>query len=273
MEENQERKTNTNLPDILVSHPADLLDVGSALGDTLEGVTAENELVLLGSGDGNLNTGLHDDLANDLLANEVSGKPRVSTISLFPTNNQLPCPPHLPFSLGGGSFAVRVLDVPDLNLEKVGLLVLLNVDVDGEMRVDVAHLVLEALGDTDDQVVDEGSDCSESSDVLAVSVVDLDADDTGLGHGEGDRQVAEVLDELAYFITSSVRISISPLGSLSGSLCSPRGPSTVTILDLIETLTVAPARQHSPSLTAVSAFPIATPGTVCCSETRREGPR
>ena len=103
--------------------------------------------------------------------------------------------------------AGAVLDVPDLNLEEVGLLVLLDVDVDGEMRVDVAHLVLEALGNTNDQVVDEGSDGSESSDVLAVSVVNLDADNTGLGRGEGDRQVAEVLHELACLVTFSVRNS------------------------------------------------------------------
>ena len=100
-----------------------------------------------------------------------------------------------------------MLDVPDLNLEQVGLLALLDVDVDGEMRIDVAHLVLESLSNTNDQVVDEGSDGSESSDVLAVSVVDLDADDTRLEHGEGDRQVAEVLDELACFIIFSVRHS------------------------------------------------------------------
>ncbi len=139
--------------------------------------------------------------------------------------------------------AGAVLDVPDLNLEQVGLLVLLDVDVDGEMRVDVAHLVLETLGHTNDQVVDEGSDGSESSDVLAVSVVNLDADDTRLGRGEGDRQVAEVLDELACFIIFSVRYSHLFAGFCVSDLCSPRGPSTVTILDLIETLTAAPACQ------------------------------
>lgn len=44
-------------------------------------------------------------------------------------------------------------EVSDLNLEAVGVLVLLDVDVDGKMGIDVSHLVLEALGDTDDQVV------------------------------------------------------------------------------------------------------------------------
>lgn len=51
-------------------------------------------------------------------------------------------------------------EVTDLDLKQTSILVLLEVDVDREMGIDVAHLVLEALGDTDDQVVDEGADCS-----------------------------------------------------------------------------------------------------------------
>lgn len=66
------------------------------------------------------------------------------------------------------------------------------------MGVDVSHLVLEALRDTDDQVVDVGSDGSEGSDVLARAVVDLDADDILLWLGEVDSQMAQVLGELAY---------------------------------------------------------------------------
>jgi hypothetical protein len=50
--------------------------------------------------------------------------------------------------------------VTDFHLEEPSLLVLLDIDVDGEMGIDVTHLVLEALGDADDQVVDEGTDCS-----------------------------------------------------------------------------------------------------------------
>jgi hypothetical protein len=61
--------------------------------------------------------------------------------------------------------------VPDLNLKQASLRVLVNVDIDGEMCVDVSHLVLKALGNTDDQVVDEGSDGSESSNVLSSAVV------------------------------------------------------------------------------------------------------
>lgn len=106
-------QTVQELSDILVANTADLLDVGGALGDVLEAVSGELELVLDVLGGLDVDTGPHVDPSDDLLANEVS----------------------------------------DLNLEAVGLLVLLDVDVDGKMGIDVSHLVLEALGDTDDQVV------------------------------------------------------------------------------------------------------------------------
>lgn len=106
-------QTVQELSDILVADTADLLDVGGALGDVLDAVSGELELVLDVLGSLDVDAGPHVDPSDDLLANEVS----------------------------------------DLNLEAVGLLVLLDVDVDGEMGIDVSHLVLEALGDTDDQVV------------------------------------------------------------------------------------------------------------------------
>lgn len=90
------------------------------------------------------------------------------------------------------------LIIPDLNLVQVGLAVLLDVDVDGEMCVDVAHLVLEAAGNTDDQVVDDSADSSESSDSLAGTVVQLNRDDVLLGAAEGDSDVRQVLRELAW---------------------------------------------------------------------------
>ena len=89
------------------------------------------------------------------------------------------------------------VNVPDLNLKQTSLVVLVNIDVDWEMCVDVSHLVLEALGDTDDQVVDEGSDGSEGSNVLSRAVVEFDVDDILLGVREVDRQVVQVLRELA----------------------------------------------------------------------------
>lgn len=111
---------------------------------------------------------------------------------------------------GDPSYELLADEVPDLNLKLVGLLVLLDVDVDGKMGIDVAHpttrlvrsrhcltcniLVLVALGDTDDQVVlrpvsfalphkncsatyNESSDSAEGSDTLARTVVELDLDD------------------------------------------------------------------------------------------------
>lgn len=99
-----------------------------------------------------------------------------------------------PLEISGRPSGTRI---PDLNVELAGLIVLLDVDVDGKMGVDVAHLVLEALGDTDDQVVDDGADGTEGGDALADTVVHLNRDDILLGAAEGDGDVGEVLDELA----------------------------------------------------------------------------
>ncbi len=66
------------------------------------------------------------------------------------------------------------------------------------MSVDVTHLVLEALGDTDDEVVDDGADGAEGSDTLARAVVHLNGDKVLLGAAEGNGNVREILGELAY---------------------------------------------------------------------------
>lgn len=76
------------------------------------------------------------------------------------------------------------------------------------MCVDVAHLVLEAFCDADDQVVDEGADGSEGSDILAVAVVDLDGDGVLLGLAKVDGQVTEILDELPYSSTTLLDVSL-----------------------------------------------------------------
>lgn len=60
------------LSDILVSDSADLLDVGSALGDTLKGVTEELELILDIGGGHDLNTGLACEASDVLLTQEVT---------------------------------------------------------------------------------------------------------------------------------------------------------------------------------------------------------
>ena len=64
------------------------------------------------------------------------------------------------------------------------------------MSVYVAHLVLVAPGDAGDQVRDEGPHRPEGRDILADTVVDLDADDVLLGEREADGEVVEVLGEL-----------------------------------------------------------------------------
>ena len=94
-------------------------------------------------------------------------------------------------------------NIPDLNLKQTSLAVLVHVDVDGEMCVDVSHLVPEALGDTNDQVVDEGSDGSEGCDVLSGAMVQLDVDEVLLGVREVDSQVVQVLGEFAYLLHQS----------------------------------------------------------------------
>lgn len=137
---------------------ADLLDVGGALRHVLQAVTAEDKLILLGLGDLDVDTRVHGDVEYDLLADEVA----------------------------------------NLDVEEASLVVLLGVHVDGKMGVDVAHLVLVALGHTNDHVVDDGADGAQGSDALPGAMVQLNRDDVLLGLVEVDRQVAQVLVELAY---------------------------------------------------------------------------
>jgi hypothetical protein len=77
------------------------------------------------------------------------------------------------------------------------------------MGVDVAHLVLETLGDANDQVVDEGADGSECGDIFSVAVVDLDADDVLGRVGKVNGQMAQVLRELAY-VEAIIRFPARP---------------------------------------------------------------
>lgn len=89
--------------------------------------------------------------------------------------------------------------IPNLNLIKTSLLVLLNVDVDWEMGVDVSHLVPITLCDADDEVLDDGLDSAESSDIFAAAVVDLDRDNVFLGEGEADGKVGEIFCQFAWW--------------------------------------------------------------------------
>lgn len=139
----------TDLSDILVSDSADLLNIGSSLGNFFQRVAGENDLILDVLGGNNLNTLGDVDAADNLLAQEVT----------------------------------------DLDLS----LVVVDVDVDREMCVDVAHLVLEAKGDTDDHVLDESPNGADGSDRLADTMVELDADDALRLADEGDRKMGEIL--------------------------------------------------------------------------------
>lgn len=94
------------------------------------------------------------------------------------------------------------------------------------MCVDISHLVFETLGDTDDQVVDESTDGSESSDVLAGSVVKLNLDNILLWLGEVNCQMAEILVEFAYF--ECIRFANWVTGDRCKNSKLPLGPSTVT---------------------------------------------
>lgn len=99
------------------------------------------------------------------------------------------------------------------------------------MGVDVSHLVFESLCDADDQVVDDAFDGAEGSDVLASAVVEFDVDGRFGRAGETDGKMGHVLDQFACKSKKTSR-------DKQPELCLPRGPSTVTILDLMWTLTV-----------------------------------
>lgn len=119
------------------------------------------------------------------------------------------------------------------------------------MGVDVSHLVAETLGDTDDQVVDERADGSECGDVLAGSVVKLNVDLVLLGVGECDRQMAQVLCELA-------------TGSLDGNLAGLDGDldceaSRISIFLLLVVPSCA-----MPSSAAISANFFDSKLLLCC---------
>jgi hypothetical protein len=149
------------------------------LGDVLKRVSGQLELILDVGGGDDLNTRLGDDAANDLLAKEVTVLITHMISDLFQ------------------KIKIRDLYIPDLNLEDTSLAVLLNVHVDGKMGVDVTHLVQESAGNTDDQIVDEGTDSAEGSNTLANAVMQLDGNGALVGAAEGHGDVRKVLGKLA----------------------------------------------------------------------------
>lgn len=86
-------------------------------------------------------------------------------------------------------------EVFDFNLLQVGFGVFVEVDVDGEMGVDVVYFVFEVFGDVDDYVFDDGFDGVEGGDVFVNVVVDFNGDDIVFGVCEGDSEVIKVFGQ------------------------------------------------------------------------------
>ena len=63
------------------------------------------------------------------------------------------------------------------------------------MCVDITHLVLEAFGDANNEIVEKRPHRPESGNRLARAMVDLHRDEVLLGRREVDIDVAEVLSE------------------------------------------------------------------------------
>ena len=161
-----------------------MLNVRRRLRDVLEAVASELQLVFDVLRCFDVDAGPERDAADDLLAEEV------------PAHNQnqqhrnLNCKDYR-------AVVVCVYGLPYLHLPELGLCVLLQIHIDGEMRVHISHLVLESFRHADDQVVDEGADGAEGGDVFARPVVHFDVDEALARVAEADAQVAEVLGQFA----------------------------------------------------------------------------
>jgi hypothetical protein len=125
---------------------------------------------------------------------------------------------------------VLCLCLPDLQFVPI-ILHLLNVDIDREMGVDVAHLIFVSSCYAGDEVLDDGLDGAEGSDILARAVVDLDLYNIFafgvLGEGECDGDVGEVFCEFS--CGNGVLDSGRRQGEGGEGDGLPRGPSTVTM--------------------------------------------
>lgn len=67
-----------------------------------------------------------------------------------------------------------LVHAPNINLKQTSLGVLFDIDVDGEMGVHISHFILKTLRDANDQVVNDGLDSSECSNVFACAMVQFD---------------------------------------------------------------------------------------------------
>ena len=91
----------------------------------------------------------------------------------------------------------NVSNIPDFDLVNASLLVLIDIDVDGKMRVYVAHLVFVTLRDTGDHVLDDRANSSKAGDGFACTVMHFNADCVAPALLEGDSEMLQVLDEFA----------------------------------------------------------------------------
>jgi len=69
------------------------------------------------------------------------------------------------------------------------------------MSIDVSHLVLVSFCDTNNQVVNECANGPESSNILAIAMVQLDVNDVFRRVRERDSKMTKVLGEFAYTYT------------------------------------------------------------------------
>jgi hypothetical protein len=127
------------------------LNVGGTLRNIVDIHSSQLKLVLDVLRGKHINTLVHDNAAGNLLSQKVTTLVSACSVTVF-------------------------RHIPNFNLKQSSLFVLLNVQVDGEMCVDISHLVSVTFCDTDNHVVDERSDCSESSDILARTVVEFNVD-------------------------------------------------------------------------------------------------
>lgn len=173
---------------------------------------------------------MHCDVSDDLLAQEVPASEGVRSVTA-----QLGCRKEV---------SVMVQNPPNFHMvESLG--VLLNIEINGEMGVDVAHLVLVSLCDANDQVLDERLYGSEGCDILSRAMVDFDLDDLlsllALGHGECDGDVGEVFGQFACkgrCQSTAFRHGLSLRTAVFRCwILVPRGPSTETMRERIWTLT------------------------------------
>jgi hypothetical protein len=129
---------------------------GSGLGNHVDVVALEDDLVLLGLGLGDGDALEQLDVADALLTEEVAVCARRVCVS----------------SRGAETEKERWGNAPDLDR----LLVVGDDDVDREMGIDETHLVREPVTDAGDHVLDDAADGAEARDVLAGAVPDDELD-------------------------------------------------------------------------------------------------